>query len=379
MSPMMTGSKMRLMSACIDRCSSRLADHVVKSQGESVDIKRLCQAFALDTISGTGFSIDTDALVDLDNPLIQHARSLFKIGSYIAYFYFLAALFPALSRPLFKAFNYGIFRPKDLQYFDSAVEQMIKERHQDRKRNTDFLQLLIDAEVDEAEPSAGDGTCSKHLNKEEIVAQCLLIYIAGFETTSNALQFILYLLAKHPQVQTKLTEEIDIMMDSLNNNCLTYEDCNSLTYLNMVIKECLRLYPPAAVIFRLAVQDTEVQGFSVPSGAGVWIPIHVISRDPEFFLDPDTFNPSRFSETSELTLKHNIGARLLSWLPFGMGPRHCVGMRLAILELKMAVVRILSVTQAVSAKPDNLQVIDVTTLLQPTEPILIQFEKRRNR
>ena len=154
--------------------------------------------------------------------------------------------------------------------------------------------------------------------------------------------------------------------------CLGFEDVQQLPYLQAVIQETLRLYPPSAIIFRLSTQDTTIAGMPVPAGTGVWIPVHVVNRDPENFPDPDNFLPDRWLDSSEPVNS------VLSWLAFGGGPRHCVGQRLALLELKLSVVRILRSVKVVSATPEELNVADITSLLTPTEPVLVRFEKRES-
>lgn len=377
MSPMLSSSKLRAMSVCLVRCSRLFSDKLMVAR-QPVDVRQLCQAFALDSIAATAFSLDTDTQANPDTPLVQHARSLFKVGDYIAYFFSLAALFPALTRPVFKFFNYGIFKTPDLQYFDSAVNQMIADRHKTDSRDTDLLQLLIDAEVEEeigGDGSAGGKTefFGKKLRQDEIVGQCLIMYIAGLETTSSALQFLFYLLAKHEDVQNKLIKEIDDMFKESNkdnDSSLGFEDVQKLPYLQAVIQESLRMYPPASIIFRLATQDATVANMPVPAGTGLWIPVHVVNRDPNNFPDPDKFNPERWM------LPSSVIHPVLSWLAFGGGPRHCVGQRLALLELKLCVVRTLRYVSVASASPDSLVVSDITSMLTPTQPIMVTFNRR---
>ena len=153
--------------------------------------------------------------------------------------------------------------------------------------------------------------------------------ISGNTLTSTA-----YYLATHPEVQDRLIREIDELMETRGNKTL-YDVAQSATYLDQVISEVLRLCGPAFVLLRECAEDTVYKGVRFPKGIDVNIPSYVLHRDPEVWENPLEFNPDNFSP--EAKQKRDP----FSFLPFGTGPRQCMGMRLALLEIKQGLLTIM--------------------------------------
>lgn len=193
----------------------------------------------------------------------------------------------------------------------------------------DFLQIMLNTDK---ERSDSGGKHTKGLTKNEIYGNALIFMVAGYDTTANTLTFASYSLATNPDVQDKLIEEID---REIADKPLEYENVMSLEYLDMFVSEVLRLWAPTSRFNRTAAKDITLNGVNIPKGVDVSIPQWVIHRDPEFWPDPDKFDPERF--TKENKEKRNPYV----YLPFGAGPRNCMGMRLALFETKLAIVGIL--------------------------------------
>ena len=154
--------------------------------------------------------------------------------------------------------------------------------------------------------------------------------LAGYETTSTALSYATYVLATHPEVQQKLHEHIDEHFHPETEYIMpTYEIISEMDYLHMFIRETLRIFPiaPTAVSHQSA-DDFQLKNFgTIPAGTLITIDMHNLHNNPDFWglLDPQQFHPERF-ETKRYPM---------AWLPFGAGPRNCIGMRFALLEMKM--------------------------------------------
>jgi len=209
---------------------------------------------------------------------------------------------------------------KALADLDSVIYSLISERRNEKpsKVHTDLLQSLVDA-VDEE----GDG---KGLSEKELRDQLMTLFLAGHETTSNALTWTLYLLSQNPGAYKKLRDEVDSVLDG---RPVSYEDLDSLPYGDQVIRESMRLYPPVAVMARKAHEDTEIGPYSVAAGSEVVAWVYLTHRDPEYYPQPGAFRPERFEESKRAQLPK------MAYLPFGGGPRLCVGHAFAMLEARL--------------------------------------------
>jgi cytochrome P450 len=160
--------------------------------------------------------------------------------------------------------------------------------------------------------------------------------IAGYETTSTALAYVSYVLATHPNEQQKLQEHIDVHFDSETEHSMpSYDIVSQMDYLDMFVREVLRMYPIVPIaISRESSEDFNIKNFgTIPAGTSVTVDIYHLHFDPDLWgpVDPYVFHPERFA-----TKRHPM-----AWIPFGAGPRNCVGMRFALTELKMLLVRLL--------------------------------------
>jgi cytochrome P450 len=209
---------------------------------------------------------------------------------------------------------------KALADLDSVIYSLIAERRDKdpEVRPADLLQSLLDAVDDE-----GDG---KGLSEKELRDQLMTLFLAGHETTSNALTWTLYLLSQNREAYRKLQEEVDRVLEG---RTVSHDDLDSMPYGDQVIRESMRLYPPVAVMARKAHEDTEIGPYAVPAGSEVIGWIYHTHRDPEIFTDPERFLPERFAPAERDKLPK------MAYLPFGGGPRLCVGHAFAMLEARL--------------------------------------------
>ena len=174
----------------------------------------------------------------------------------------------------------------------------------------------------------------RKLKPEEVVANCIVFMLAGFDTTANSLSLVCHLLALNPEAQERLHEEVDYICPDPEEPP-TYEQLSQLKYTEAVVKETLRLYPVAsAVVTRVCAETTTLGGYTVEKGTVIKADLLTLHRDKQLWgPDADLFRPERWLDGAE--------APPNAYYPFGGGPRICIGMRLAMLEEKMALVHLM--------------------------------------
>ena len=186
-------------------------------------------------------------------------------------------------------------------------------RREDRERG-DLLSMLI---------AARDAETHQAMDDRQLRDECITFLVAGHETTAVALSWTFHLLAQHPEVERRLHDEVD---QALGGRVPELQDLAELPFTRMVLEESMRLYPPAWATSRQAYEEDLVGGVRVPAGTNVTLSPYVTHRDPELWPDPERFDPERFSP------ERSAGRHEYAYLPFGAGPRRCVGNQFAMME-----------------------------------------------
>lgn len=245
-------------------------------------------------------------------------------------FYFMY-LFPSLGR------IFGMkFTDIDVErFFMDLCRDTLDYRREKHITRNDFFNLLMKLQADEKlDLSTENG--EEPISFNEFVAQCFVFFVAGFETSSILMTFTLYELARNQEIQAKLRREIDQVIEK-NNGQFTYDSLNDLTYMDCVINEVLRLYPPLITLQRKVTKDYPVPGTShvLRKGDFLIVPVYSIQRDERFFEQPLEFIPERFNDDNIRNIKP------FTFLPFGDGPRVCIGQRFGMMEVRVGLVALL--------------------------------------
>lgn len=224
------------------------------------------------------------------------------------------------------------------------------------KKKTAFLDLLLKSTIN-GEP----------LSKEDIREEVDTFMFEGHDTTASAMSFALYCLANNPDVQKlALEEQKDIFGDDFNRPT-THRDLIEMKYLEMVIKETLRLYPSVPFYARNVTENMEFDGNIIPKGVRITLYIYGFNRDPEYYPDPERFNPSRFEE---------VDRKPYSFLSFSAGARNCIGQKFAMLEMKCTISKVLRNFQLLPATPEHKLELSSETVLKSKNGINIKLKKR---
>ncbi|KAI8577683.1 hypothetical protein K450DRAFT_282458 [Umbelopsis ramanniana AG] len=318
-------------------CEKMMVRFEKEGQGlENVDVPNLLQRFTLDVIGLAAFGYDFEALDSPVNHKVQTYNAI-NHGTRDPLYFFL----PFLERN----FLWALPKRRELHrkmddmnaIFYSIIEHKrislasTKDKTEDAEK--DLLTLMLEANE--------EATDAKHrLSDSELRDDLAVFFLAGHDTTANALSFALYYLAVNHHVQEKARKEvIDILGDVDDVIYPTAAQCSEMKYIYMIMKETLRLNPPVQnSTLRVVQEDTHLEGTFIPKGSTLSADIYMMHHNPKLWKDTEKFTPERFEVGGENDSKRGIG---LAWVPFGNGARQCIGMNFSFAEQKVTLAMLL--------------------------------------
>ncbi len=317
--------------------------------GATVNVAREMMQLTLSVACKAFFNMD---LTDKTNELTQAVT----VGQHHITRQFRS--FTAMLTPEFIPTKNNVQFGKAIRKLDHTILGIIQTRRASGERPNDVLSMLLDARDEEDHP----------MSDQQVRDEALTLFLAGHDTTANALAWTCYLLAQHPEVEARLLDELKRV---LNGQPPSAADVPKLIYTEMVFSEAIRLYPPAYLLSRTALGDDRFPcGVGIPAGADVWLCPYVIHRDSRFFPDPERFDPERFSEKSKKD-RHPY-----AYFPFGGGSRMCIGESFAEMEGVLLIATIAQHFQMMLL-PGQTIVPEPLVTLRPKNGILMQLSKRR--
>lgn len=326
-SPSFSSGKIKTMfHVVMGKADTLLAKWYEMQEKGEVGIKRCIGKYTMDVIATCAFAIEPNCIVDETSEFEERANEVFtpKASRMIQFFIFVA--FPKLAQLL------GIHLMERFAWFKEVVTQTIAQRTESGDKRNDFLNILL--EMKEDQEREGAKSQKYPLSDQTILAECLVFLLAGYNTSVNTLTFAAFLLATHPDKQEILRDEINEFVD--DNGDFDYTQMMEANYLDSVLSEALRMYPPAALVDRTCTKDYIVPGTNIriPKGMPVTIPIWSVHHDERYWPNPEEFEPERFMPDRKHEIKQG------TFMGFGMGPRHCPAARFALMEAKLLLAKL---------------------------------------
>ena len=244
-----------------------------------------------------------------------------------------------------------------VKILNQVVNGIIEQRRAEGISYDDLLSMLMDVRDEDT----GEGMSNQQLRDE-----VMTIFIAGHETTAKALTWAFYTLAKNPAVEEKLFEEVSRV---LQGRPVGFDDLKNLTYTRQVIDETMRIYPPAWIIGRKNIVDDEIGGYKIPAGTNCLIPTICLHRSPQFWDEPEVFNPDRFAPEKVKEQKR------FTYFPFGGGPRLCIGNNFALMEMQVVLASIIQKYHLIFSESAEIN-LDPLITLRPDRNIYLKLVTR---
>ncbi|XP_035726462.1 cytochrome P450 6k1-like [Vespa mandarinia] len=316
--PILTGQKLKKMIPLILECSNPMLEYIDNKLAKADDwkefeLKILSSKYTTDVISSLAFGITTNSFNENDTAFWEAGQKILtgsKRGIILIILFYLPEIMTFIEP----------FSKSPAEFFRRVFWDSMNTREQIGYKREDLIDSLLILKK-------GEQTSNFKFEGDNLLAQAVAFYIAGFEASSTAITFALYELASHPEYEERLYNEIKSI---IKDDEITIEALNEMTFLDAVLEETLRLYPPLPVIDRNTLRDYKLPGtdLTIKKDTPVYISLNGINTDSKYFSNPIQFNPLR-----EKDEKYNS----TGCLAFGIGPRSCVGQRLGILITKIAV------------------------------------------
>lgn len=338
LSPTFTSGKLRWMFPVMKQSSEVFVDFIQKGLDRNEPVfgfGELFRRYNANLISSVAFGIDNDCINQPNNDFYIYGLKNFENSPRNMIRQFLFQFMPRLMT-IFKV----KFAPPDVdEFFMKIVREIVDYREKNKFSRNDFMDLLIqlknqgyvsadkdDLDDDKTEniENETDQKTLKKLTFNELAAQAFVFYLAAFETNSAAMTFCLIELARNPEIQKKVQQEVD---EVFGTEGVTYDSVIKLKYLECCMLEGLRKYPPVPFLTRICTKDYKIPktDLVVPKGTDIKIPIMSIHRDSEIYENPHDFIPERFLDSSTGNAKLDDQKSAIFYSPFGDGPRHCIG------------------------------------------------------
>ena len=338
-------------------CCREMIDFIASqtSRDVEVDCVDMIKRCSINILGLVGFGMNINTYNDRKSELKMHADNLLGITRFVALMFMPNVM---------KWFRVPIFPPSASNFIKKVVEQNMKSRENENTERKDILGTLMKLHKDNP----------KDITKDMLIKTCLQFMGDGYTTTSESVITVLYMIAVNPEVEEKLKDEIDRVLEDKDNinGDLTEEDINALGYLDMVFKETMRI-ATAGFVPRQCTKEWKVPNSDliIPEGTIVLIPILGLQNDPEYWEQPEEFIPERFSEENKGKIRSG------TYFPFGQGPRICLGNNFARFEAKVIIIYILRHFSIVGGNklPKKLT-LDPNTFLAPQGGLKLKFKPR---
>ncbi|XP_037961243.2 cytochrome P450 6B2 [Plutella xylostella] len=354
MTPAFTSGKLKAMFPLIVERAEKLQQIAADAArtGKEVDVRDLMARYTTDFIGACGFGIEADALNDEDSTFRKLGKRIFTTSRRDGFVVFLKLVFPET----FKNLNFLV--PEIEQNAVGLVKSIMEQRNYKPIGRNDFIDLLLELREkgkivgESIEKRKSDGTpLTAELEFDDLLmtAQVFIFFAAGFETSSSATSYTLNQIAFHPDVQKKCQDEIDTVLAKYDNK-LCYEAVKEMQYLDMAFKEGMRMFPSLGFLIRRCAKQYTFPGtnITIDEGIPIMIPLQAMQTDEKYFEDPELFLPERFHPDRSADIKKHI------YLPFGEGPRACIGERLGHMQSLAGIAALLH-KYSVTPSPNSLK------------------------
>ncbi|XP_067005237.2 probable cytochrome P450 6a13 [Anabrus simplex] len=345
LTPTFTSGKMKMMYQLMAECSEELRQHLKDpaNRGEELEMREVMAQFTTDIIGSCAFGLQMNSMKNSESEFRRMGRKAFEPSLKSS----LRRLVLLMLPPVAKILKLGFGDPEVAKFFLNAVKETVEYREKNNIIRNDFMNLLLqlkhkgevegDQDTTKEREEVGDKEkMDIKMTDNLLAAQAFVFFLAGFETSSTAMSFALYELALHPEIQSRLREEVDAVLKENEGN-LTYDALQQMQYLDQVISETLRKYPPGDIIIRICTKAYTMPGtdIEIDKGTRILVPVLALHHDPKYYPDPERFDPERFNDANKHSRHHFV------YLPFGEGPRNCIGMRFGLLQAKLGLATLL--------------------------------------
>nr|XP_031840935.1 cytochrome P450 6k1-like [Nomia melanderi] len=343
-SPVFTSGKMKKWFHLIAETTVSMSNYLRNEFANGVKTKVIMMQdttlkFTTDIISTLAFGIHVNSFDPNNNEFFRKAQEGLSQTFTRSVQFFCMFFFP----------KYSEFIPVKLlgnstDYLRSVFWDAFENRETTKEKRGDLIDFMIELRNNKQQDN------EFKMEGDVLVSQAAIFFVAGRDSSVTTMCFTLYELARNPDIQKRVRDEI---FETMKNQGLTYESVQDMKYMNQAMSEALRLYPPAPLLDRVATTDYKIPGTDIvlEKGTPVYVCLYALHRDPRFFANPDTYDPDRFSDENKSNIKP------FTYMPFGEGPRACVGMRLGMLQSMMAVITILK-DYEVALDPDYKYQVD---------------------
>ncbi|EFA04564.1 probable cytochrome P450 6a13 [Tribolium castaneum] len=365
LTPGFTSGKMKWLYSYLETNSKKMVEYILRvpeaTNGQGYEAKELCIRYTLNNVGDAVFGIEGKCFEEKNSEFRKLSKEFLSPGSYGIIIMFLATLFP----PITKIFPMRFVTKSVEKKLTNLVSDALKHRQVNNIVRNDFLHIISQLKK-----------TNQDFTDVDVTAHAAGFFADGSETSSIVMSFVLFQLSINPDVQSKLRAEVTEAFNNNNNN-MPYEVVQDLPYLEAVIQETLRIQPPIHSLQKLCtksftwtLKETN-KPLVIEEGTPIIIPTHALQSDPQHFEDPESFQPERFLGENRENIKK------CTHMPFGEGPRACLGQRFGLLQIKVGLAYIVKNFELSLNKKTKLPLKydPINPLVTPTGGLWIDFKK----
>ncbi|CAD0204568.1 unnamed protein product [Chrysodeixis includens] len=378
LSPIFSSSKMKNMFPLIRKCCFLFEDMLNRDLEKSsvLDVRTTMARFTMDCIGSCSFGFETQTMEKTENNIFKTMGDLIVAPSAIVA---LKNIFRTIWPSIFYGMGFKLFPTVIENFFKKLLTDVFESRNYQPTNRSDFIDYMLKLKKNNLVGSGLKGLKSDEIPKvtveiddEFLIAQCALFFGAGYETSSTTLTWTLFELAKHPEKQEKAFEEVDAYLRR-HGNKLGYECTAEMAYLDACVDESMRLYSAAGVLHRESSEEYVFpSGLKIDKALRVHLPLYQLHYNPDYFPEPKKYRPERFYGEERRNIKP------YTYMPFGEGPRICIGMRFARMQMTAGLITVLK-KYRVELAPDMKREVGFdpkSQITQPTPSIRLKFVER---